>query len=97
MDLQQLKGINAKFLTTYVKGVPFINGIKVCERSTFSVKNGIQMVKRLLLDPQAEHPPKQNFVKYPPGLKADAFCLCLRYEQDFRIHASVNKFEHSVP
>ena len=31
MDLQQLKGINAKFLTTYVKGVPFINGIKVCE------------------------------------------------------------------
>ena len=55
------------------------------------------MVKRLLLDPWAEHPPKQNFVKYPPGWKADAFCLCLRYEQDFRIHASVNKFEHSVP
>ena len=48
------------------------------------------MVKRLLLDPQAEHPPKQNFVKYPPGLKADAFCLCLRYEQDFRIHARIN-------
>ena len=41
VDLQQLKGINAKFLTTYVKGVPFINGIKVYERSTFSVKNGI--------------------------------------------------------
>ena len=53
--------------------------------------------KRLLLDPWAEHTPKQNFVKYPPGLKADAFCLCLRYEQDFRIHASVDKFEHSVP
>ena len=34
MDLQQLKGINAKFLTTYVK-VPFVNGIKVYERSTF--------------------------------------------------------------
>ena len=41
MDLQQLKAINAKFLTRYVKGVPFVNGIKVCERSTFSVKNGI--------------------------------------------------------
>ena len=35
MDLQQLKGINTKFLTRYVKGVPFVNGIKVYERSTF--------------------------------------------------------------